>query len=145
MLLGASGFGMYHYVNATSNPELVGDPIPIDPNLGIEAMVEELFLANDAPEMIPIIRCESQFRHYNEDGSVLQNREGSSAVGVAQILTSKHPDPKVLKVYNRRHDMDLTTDDFDLMTPEGNLGYALVLYEVRGTKDWECAKRFRFR
>lgn len=141
----ASGFGIYHYVNAKSaSGTFVGEPLTIDPNFGIKTKVEELFLANDAPEMIDIIRCESHFRHYNDDGSILENQAGSSAIGVAQILASKHPDPKVLKVYNIRNDMDLTIHDFDLTTVEGNLAYALVLYEVRGTQDWECSKKFRF-
>ena len=39
---------------------------------------------------------------------------------------------------------DLTVEDFDINTLNGNMGYALVLYKVRGVKDWECSKKFRF-
>lgn len=135
-------FGVYHFVNAQSKIPPVA--MELDPNIGLEMHVEEFFTANNALEMIPIIRCESNFRHYESDGSVLKNHEGSSAVGIAQILSSKHPDPKVLKVYNRRHNADLQVSDLDIMSVEGNLGYALALYKVRGTRDWECAKQFRF-
>lgn len=141
-LCAVGGFSAYHYVNADADQVWYGKPI--DPNIGIRMRVEEFFLANDAPEMIPIISCESRFRHYDKDGTPLVNRAGSSAVGVAQILASTHPDPKVLTVYNRTHNTDLIAEDFDITTLEGNLGYALVLYEVRGTRDWECAKKFRF-
>jgi len=116
----------------------------INPNIGVRAQVEDFFTANSAPEMIPIIKCESHFRHYNKDGTVLTNRAGSSATGVAQILASVHPDPKVLSLYNKRFNTNLTAEDFDITTIEGNLGYALMLYELRGTRDWECAKKFRF-
>jgi hypothetical protein len=112
---------------------------PLSPNLFVKAQVIEFFEANDAPEMIPIIKCESNFNHFDEDGEVLKNRAGSSAIGVAQILTSKHPDQKVLAKFNREHNTALTAPDFDLTTLMGNLGYALVLYQVRGTRDWECA------
>lgn len=147
ILLPPIGWGAVHYlqlswVQAATDTELT--PLNIDPNFGVKNKVIEFFEANDAAEMIPIIRCESHFRHFGPDGSVLQNKSGSSAIGVAQIMTSHHPDPKILYRYNKRYDMDLTADDFDLTTPEGNLGYALVLYKVNGVKDWECSKRFRF-
>lgn len=136
-------FGVYHFVFAETK-ELKPIIVEMDPNIGIREKIVEFFENNEAPEMVDIIRCESQFRHYEPDGSVLKNTEGSSAIGVAQIMQSKHPDPKVLRSYNRRYDMDLTIDDFDITTLHGNMGYALVLYQVRGTRDWECAQRFRF-
>lgn len=118
--------------------------VSLDPNIGIEMRVKEFFIANGAPEMIDIIACESEFKHYEDDGSVLKNREGSSAIGVAQILTSKHPDPRAVEKYNRLHNTELTVDDFDITTLDGNLGYALLLYEIRGIKDWECRKHLSF-
>ena len=116
-------------------------PITLDPNLGIKPYVEEFFTQNDAAEMLAIINCESGFKQFDTDGAVLKNQEGSSAVGIAQIIASKHPDPKVLDRYNKRNNTNLTVHDFDITTLMGNVGYALVLYKVRGTKDWECAKK----
>lgn len=133
---------VYHFVWASNDDLAV--IMELDPNIGLEQRVEEFFMANNAPEMIPIIRCESQFRHYNNAGEVLTNTQGSSATGIAQILSSTHPDPKVVKVYNRRFNTALSVDDFDITTIEGNLGYALMLYKVRGIRDWECAKKFSF-
>lgn len=116
----------------------------VDPNFHIKNKVIAFFEDNNASEMIPIIQCESNFRHYNEDGDVLRNRSGSNAIGVAQIMSSVHPDPKIIKRYNKRFDMDITIDTFDVNTFEGNLGYALVLYKVNGVRDWECSKKFRW-
>ncbi len=140
---GALSVFIFHYTLAYL--ERAREPIEIafDPNLGIRPYVIEFFTDNDAEEMIPIIDCESEFKHFNTDGEVLKNRQGSSATGIAQILTSKHPDPKALAKYNRMHNTDLIVEDFDIKTLQGNLGYALLLYEIRGTRDWECAKIVR--
>lgn len=129
---------IFHYVEADNKTELAQVSVP--PNVGVEPFVREYFIANDAAEMLPIIECESGFNHYEPDRTTLKNRAGSSAIGIAQILASAHPDPTVLKRYNREYNTDLTEADFDITTLEGNLGYALVLYKVNGTRDWECAK-----
>lgn len=134
--------GLNHLVRANSGS--VSSEVVLadsDPNFHVKTIATQFFEDNDATELIPIIDCESNFRQFTDDGTPLQNHEGSSATGVAQILTSKHPDPKVIKRYNQRYDMDMTVDDFDLMTLEGNLGYALVLFKVRGVRDWECARK----
>lgn len=107
----------------------------------LQEYIVQFFTINNAEELIPIIGCESEFKHFNDDGTVLKNRQGSSATGIAQILASAHPDPQIIKRYNRRHHANLKVEDFDITTLMGNLSYALVLYEVRGTRDWECAKK----
>ena len=136
------GFSAYHYVKADQDTGPVY--IDLDPNLNLKQQVEEFFTANDAPEMIRIINCESSYRHFNQDGTVLKNKAGSSATGIAQILASVHPDPKIIEQYNKSNGTDLSISDFNISTLEGNLGYALILYEINGTRDWECAKNFRF-
>ena len=128
------------FVEASAPKPLPPVVVEIDPNLGVRAKAEAFFIDNGAPEMLPIIDCESNFKHYNDDGTVLKNRAGSSATGIAQILASKHPDPKALERFNKRLDTNLTLETFDITKLEHNLGYALVLYELRGTRDWECAK-----
>ncbi len=115
-------------------------PFTDDPNFYVQTLVTNFFTNNDAEEMIPIIRCESRFRHYDQDGSVLQNMEGSTAMGVAQILTSAHPDPKIIDRYNRKYDTDIHPEELDVTTLSDNLRYALILYRVNGTRDWECSK-----
>ncbi len=139
-VLTSAGVFAYQYVAAYQ--ERLNAPIvmELDPNLGIKPYIEEFLTNNNATALLPIIACESGFKHFEKDGSVLKNKEGSSAIGIAQILASKHPDPKVLDRYNKRNNTDFTLADFDITTVQGNIGYALVLYQVRGTRDWECAK-----
>lgn len=102
--------------------------------------VTEFFTKKGAEEMIPIIGCESEFTHFDVDGSVLKNREGSNATGIAQIMSSMHPDPAVIAKYNSRNNTNLSVANFDINSLVGNVAYAYVLYTVRGTKDWECSK-----
>jgi len=140
VLLMIGSFGAFHFVLAKSTVEV--DPITyINPNFGIRNKVVEFFKANDASAMIPIIKCESHFRHYDKEGAPLRNSSGSSAVGVAQILSSMHPDQKIIDRYNRKYDAGLSIEDLDVNTFEGNIGYALVLFKMNGTRDWECSKK----
>lgn len=139
-LLLVSSFGAFHYVLAKTAVEI--NPVTfINPNFGVKNKVIEFFEANDASAMIPIIKCESHFRHYDKSGKPLQNSSGSSAVGVAQILSSMHPDQKIIDRYNKRFNAGLSIEDLDVTTFEGNIGYALVLYKMNGTRDWECSKK----
>ncbi len=117
------------------------NPVIDDPNFYIKTLTTHFFEDNDAEMMIPIILCESHFRHYDKDGNVLVNMEGSSAVGIAQILTSVHPDPKILKRYNSMSGTNLSPEDLDVTTFSDNLRYALILFKVNGTKDWACSKK----
>jgi hypothetical protein len=110
-------------------------------NDGLQQFVTDFFTEYDAEEMIQIIACESHFKHFNDDGTVLKNKQGSSATGISQILASVHPDPRVIAKYNRRNHTNFKVEDFDVSTLTGNVWYALVLYKTRGTKDWECSNR----
>lgn len=109
-------------------------------NDGLQQFVTDFFTEYDAEEMIPIIACESEFKHFEDDGTVLKNRQGSSAIGISQIMSSIHPDPHVITRYNRRNLTNYSVEDFDITTLQGNVWYALVLYKTRGIKDWECSK-----
>lgn len=143
ILIFVFALGIFQFVFAKTDVDFTTQA-DIDPNFSIKTRTLQFLEDNDAAELIPIIKCESRFRQYEKDGSVLKNREGSSAIGVAQILSSVHPDPKILYRYNKRNNTDLTATDFDLTTFEGNIGYALVLYKIRGVQDWKCSKKFRF-
>jgi len=90
----------------------------------VQQYVESYFAAE--PAMIAIARCESNFRQFDKNGEVLKNSEGSSAVGVFQIMSSVH---------------DTTADNLglDLDTLEGNVAYAQHLYEDKGTAPWAAS------
>lgn len=69
--------------------------------------------------MVAIIGCESNYVHYQSDGTVLKGRVDNRDSGLAQINTYYHPDVDV--------------DDF-----WENLAYARRLYDAEGTTPWVC-------
>lgn len=79
------------------------------------------------PVLIAIAKCESRFRHYDENGRPLRNEGGSSAVGVMQIMYSVHHKSA------RRLGLNINTI-------EGNLEYAKYLYRNEGTRPWNASK-----
>jgi hypothetical protein len=97
----------------------------------VKRRVHEYFA--DIPEMIDVCECESEFRQYREDGTLLVSRwinpktkrRGSSATGVCQITYMNH-----YAEWSKSPDTDITT-------LEGNLAFARKLYERNGTRDWE--------
>lgn len=89
----------------------------------IERIVRERF--KDKPVMIEIARCESQFLQFNKDGQVIKNPT-SSAKGIFQIMESLHKEPAARL-------------GFDILTVEGNLGYADYLHQKEGTRPWNAS------
>lgn len=85
----------------------------------------EIYFA-DAPVMIQIARCESQYRQFDKTGAILKN-PSSSAVGIFQIMSSLHDKPA------EKMGMDIHSID-------GNLEYARYLYDNEGTKPWNSSK-----
>ena len=90
----------------------------------VREYVEEYFA--DAPIMIAIAECESQFKQYDKRGDVVKN-PNSTAIGIFQIMSSIHREPA--------KDMGL-----DIASIEGNLAYARQLYEEKGTQPWNASK-----
>lgn len=89
----------------------------------IENVIREHF--KDTPIMIDIARCESEFRQFDNSGTVLKNPT-SSAKGVFQIMESIHKAPAARL-------------GFDILTLEGNIAYAEYLLENQGTKPWNSS------
>jgi hypothetical protein len=91
----------------------------------VEESVRDYF--RDMPVMIEIARCESKFRQFNADGSVLFGGAGGGMVGVFQF-------------YDSIHRAAAAALGFDILTLEGNLGYAKHVYATFGTTPWNSAK-----
>lgn len=112
-------------------PELLPEPIPEGavcttdcPLIEVRGEVEQYFA--DVPVLAEIARCESEYRHWDVDGSVLKNKQGSSATGVMQIMASVHE--KTANVLG-----------YDLEDLHGNMAYARHLYEEQGTTPWNAS------
>lgn len=92
----------------------------------IEAYLRKEFA--DTPVLVDIARCESTFRQFHKDGTVVRGRVDSDDVGVMQINTRYHGDlAKKMKI--------------DLNTVEGNVTYAKYLYSKFGLKPWSASEK----
>lgn len=80
------------------------------------------------PRLKAIILCESDGIHSNADGSVLQGKVDPDDTGIAQINKRFHLQKSISLGY-------------DIETLEGNLGYALYLFEREGDKPWDSSGR----
>jgi hypothetical protein len=99
---------------------------PFAPAQTVEEYVRDYFA--DAPVMIAIASCESQFRQSNKDGTILKNAK-SSAIGVFQIMASIHQKDAAQNL------------GLDITTIEGNAAFARYLYEKSGTKPWNASQK----
>jgi len=93
--------------------------------LTVEDVVREEFA--DIPIMIEIARCESTFRQFKADGSLLRGIVNSKDVGAFQINEKYHLADSLRLGYN-------------IHILEGNMQMARRLYERNGTRDWNASK-----
>ena len=89
----------------------------------VEKKVREVFA--DAPVMIAVARCESNFRQFTDSGAPFRGGAGGEMIGVFQF-------------YEKAHVPFARTLGFDLATLEGNVGYARNVYEHQGTTPWKA-------
>lgn len=97
----------------------------IETMMSTEKYVRQYF--KDIPIMIQIARCESTFRHLDQDGDIHRGRVNNADVGVMQINEFYHLDQAEKK-------------DINIYTIEGNVAYARDLYEREGTQPWISSK-----
>lgn len=118
---------------------LVATSAAASPNSGLEAMTKQKLKEAGATAMIPVVDCESDFRHYDEHGNLLRNPTVRDVVGIMQLREKYHPDPSIIARYNAKHGTDLEADDFNIRDPEENVEYGIILYKVKGLQPWtEC-------
>ena len=101
------------------------NPQPFNQAQTVEEYVRDYFA--DAPVMVAVAKCESQFRQSDKDGKILKNPK-STAIGTFQIMASIHQTPAAEKL------------GLDITTIEGNAAYARYLYEKKGTQPWNASK-----
>jgi len=103
--------------------EIVEEVKPIE--LTTEETIRKEFA--DIPLMIEIARCESEFRQFNKNGTVLTGYVDPRDTGVFQINTYYH--------LNTSQQLGL-----DIFTLKGNMAYARWLYEREGSRPWNASK-----
>lgn len=77
--------------------------------------------------LVPIAICESGINQYNDKGEVLRNPTNPHVVGIFQISTYWHSE-------------EAKALGYDLLTPKGNIAFALWLFHKEGTKPWNASK-----
>lgn len=90
----------------------------------VKEMVEDEFGVGHI--MVEVARCESGWRQFKEDGSVLMSHYGTDDAGVFQINKVHLPELKLLNL-----DRNKTLD---------NIAFARVLYDRNGLRDWEASR-----
>lgn len=91
----------------------------------MEELVRRAFA--DAPVMIEIARCESGFRQFGPDGTVLRGRLNPQDIGIFQINEGYHQNAA-------------SRLGFNIFAVAGNLAYARRLYNQNGFRDWSWSE-----
>ena len=91
----------------------------------VEAYVRAYFA--DEPLLADIAGCESHFRQYNTNGTVLRGEVVYEDVGLMQVNETYHKS---------------TADKLglDLNTMQGNLAYGRYLYDKEGSTPWNSSR-----
>ncbi len=110
--------------SATPVAQAQGIAQPMPQAQTVQQYVQTYFA--DEPVMIAIAGCESKFRQYDTDGSILKNPH-SSAIGVFQIMSSSHS-------------ATAASLGLDIYTTQGNAAYAQYLYDKLGTAPWASSQ-----
>ncbi len=79
------------------------------------------------PVLVDIARCESEFRQFDKDGSIIRGRVNPADVGVMQINEFYHADTA--------RNMGI-----DIHTVEGNVAFAKYLYAKYGSSPWSSSQ-----
>jgi len=81
----------------------------------------------DTPILYRVARCESRWRHYDGDGSVLRGNVNANDVGVMQI--------------NERYHLQTAKSlGYNIYTLEGNMKYAQYLHRTQGLQPWSASR-----
>jgi hypothetical protein len=91
----------------------------------IESYLHEQYF--DAPILIEIARCESEFRQFDKNGKIVRGRANPDDVGVMQINEFYHSETARKMGIN-------------LETTEGNVAFGKYLYAKYGTSPWSASE-----
>jgi hypothetical protein len=94
----------------------------VDLNANVEDLVR--FSFSGAPDMITVAKCESGFKQFRADGSVVAGGSSGQYIGIFQIDKNIHA--------TRAQGLG-----YDINTVGGNIDYARYLYSASGTNPWK--------
>ena len=105
---------------------VVEEEIP-EPEIEPKSMAEMVADATGDPRMAIVAHCESQLKHFNDDGTVLLGWQNPKDIGVFQIN-----EPTWGKQAKRL--------GYDIRTLEGNLAMGGYIFKTEGFKPWKYSK-----
>ena len=111
--------------NQTPTPVVVQAPSSLNPNNGVESALNQKIPKGSILHRIAF--CESAKRQFAQDGSVLKGRVDPRDTGIFQVNSYYHLETAKQK-------------GIDIYTVEGNIDYALDLYNREGTTPWNSSK-----
>ncbi len=111
--------------NPSPAPVVVEAPSSLKTNDGIKQAVARKFSTSHI--LYRIAFCESTYSQYDKYGNVKRGVVNSKDVGIFQINEKYH-------LANAKR------MGIDLYTPEGNMEYALYLYERDGSQPWSASE-----
>lgn len=120
----AVGGELVTQTKATTSPsknQVTTTDLQLSPT-AIETKVRAYF--TDAPIMIEIAKCESNFRQFTDAGNVFYGGQGQGMIGIFQF-------------YESIHKTAAATLGYDLATVDGNIAYAKHLYKEQGVTPWQ--------
>lgn len=117
-------------INAQTEPEKATTTQIIDSSSITSTTTMESYLRQeyaDAPILVEIARCESEFRQFDKDGKIVRGRANKADVGVMQINEFYHADTA-------------KNMGIDIHTIEGNVAFAKYLYGKYGSSPWSASQ-----
>ncbi len=91
----------------------------------VKKILQDYF--SDIPVMVNVAFCESSYKQFNDDGTIMRGWATPADVGVMQINEGYHG-------------ARAKAAGIDLYTIEGNMKYARMLYNESGTQPWSASK-----
>lgn len=94
---------------------------PVEPpRLPKVLTIEEKVVAELGEDFLPIAKCESEYRQFKADGSLLVS--STTDIGIMQI--------------NQIHFEEAEKLGIDIRTVDGNIAFAKILKKRNGKRDW---------
>lgn len=107
--------------------EVIKKPVVVAPLPKTDVVNTLIEMLGEGHPLIAVARCESGYRQFNEDGTLLRGKQNSQDVGVLQINEKYHlADSKRL--------------GYDIHTLEGNIRYGEYLYNHQGLTPWNWSR-----
>jgi hypothetical protein len=128
---GSTDVAVASTTNATNSSTTADSAATTTQDISMDRNAVESYIKTeyaDTPILIAIAQCESNFRQFNPDGTVVRGKVDDHDVGVMQI--------------NETYWLDKSKSlGDDIYSVKGNVAYAKYLYAKQGTDPWNSSSK----